>query len=75
MTEYITIVICIISVGLLICLGELARGQCPDCKRLRALEETGEIIDGGFWSLNKEELECKYCGHRLWRDIGEGGGG
>jgi hypothetical protein len=45
-------------------------GQCPKCKRRKAIEETGATrsTGGEFWSGTDDEYEisCKYCNHREW---------
>jgi len=55
-------------------------GQCPNCKRRKAIEKTDETrsTGGGFWSSTDEEkYKCKYCGVAIWvkdnRDTGGGG--
>ena len=45
-------------------------GQCPNCKRRKAIEKTDETrsTGGGFWSGTGEEekYKCKYCGVGIW---------
>ena len=58
-------------------------GQCPNCKRRKAIEKTDATrsTGGGFWSGTDEEekYKCKYCGVGIWvkvpRDTGGGGCG
>ena len=58
-------------------------GQCPNCKRRKAIEKTDATrsTGGGFWSGTDEEekYKCKYCGVGIWvkvdRDAGGGGCG
>jgi len=56
-------------------------GQCPNCKRRKAIEKTDETRStDGFWSSTDEEkYKCKYCGFAIWakdnRDTGGGGCG
>ena len=51
-------------------------GQCPNCKRRKAIEETGATrsTGGGFWSGTDDEYEisCKYCNHREWVKVERG---
>lgn len=41
--------------------------RCPKCKRLQAMEQTGEFVKGGFLGRSGEEWKCRYCGHRHWK--------
>tara|TARA_B110000014_G_C19504761_1_gene272324 strand:+ start:14 stop:484 length:471 start_codon:yes stop_codon:yes gene_type:complete len=45
-------------------------GQCPNCKRRKAIEKTDATrsMGGGFWSGTDEEekYKCKYCGVGIW---------
>ena len=45
-------------------------GQCPNCKRRKAIEKTDATrsTGGGFWSGTDEEekYKCKYCGVGIW---------
>ncbi|MDP6905748.1 MAG: hypothetical protein QF406_15035 [Verrucomicrobiota bacterium] len=56
-------------------------GQCPNCKRRKAIEKTDATRStGGFWSdTDEEKYKCKYCGVGIWvkvdRDTGGGGCG
>ncbi len=55
-------------------------GQCPNCKRRKAIEKTDETrsTGEGFWSSTDEEkYKCKYCGVGIWVKVDRytGGGG
>ena len=44
-------------------------GQCPNCKRRKAIEKTDATrsTGGGFWSgTDEEKYKCKYCGVGIW---------
>ena len=51
-------------------------GQCPNCKRRKAIEKTDATrsTGGGFWSGTDDEYEisCKYCNHREWVKVERG---
>ena len=51
-------------------------GQCPNCKRRKAIEKTGATrsTGGGFWSGTDEEekYKCKYCGVGIWVKVDRG---
>ncbi len=56
------------------------RGQCPKCKRRKAIEETGATKSTRkvlFSSVDEYEISCKYCSHGEWvkveRESGVGG--
>jgi hypothetical protein len=39
------------------------QNKCPECKRLRAMKYNGNDL-----SATEHEYQCKYCGHREWRE-------
>ena len=39
---------------------------CPKCKRRGALKKTGKPAT--LFNFEKEEVKCKYCGDRHWRE-------
>jgi len=43
-------------------------GQCPKCKRFHAMKRTGRKEKKGFSENDNYEVECKYCGHRVWEE-------
>jgi DNA-directed RNA polymerase subunit RPC12/RpoP len=38
------------------------RFRCPQCRRFRALKETGAVAQ------NSMGMKCEYCGHFVWRE-------
>ena len=42
------------------------RNTCPKCKRRGALKKTGKPAT--LFNFEKEEVKCKYCGDRHWRE-------
>ena len=45
------------------------KNMCPECDRLSAMSNTGEIEQG------KRKSVCKHCGHVVWTKVSSGGGG
>ncbi len=43
--------------------------KCPKCGRTHAMKTTGHFERGLY------ELQCKYCGHCIWKKVSSRGGG
>lgn len=69
----IIVSVIVILIVLFIALGVHQRNKCPKCKKIQALERTGEKKKGGFFKPAKARWKCKYCGHTAWFAINNGG--
>ena len=49
-------------------------GQCPNCKRRKAIEKTDETrsTDGFSSDTYEEKYKCKYCGVGIWVKVDRG---
>jgi len=41
---------------------------CDECKKSHAMKKTGRKEKKGFFENDNYEVECKYCGHRVWKE-------
>ena len=50
--------------------------RCPECKRRWAVVLNGEtrVRQSGWFQIEETLSVCKYCGHRVWKKDGRGGG-
>ena len=47
----------------------LVRGhRCPECKHNWAQKKTGATEKGSWFTAEREEWICKYCGYREWKN-------
>ncbi len=51
--------------------------KCPKCGRMHAMKTTGQKekkeTKGFFFERDLYELQCKYCGHCIWKKDYSGG--
>ncbi len=56
----------IVAIGIAFYLYFLER--CPKCGKALAMIKTGRKEKKGFFENDNYEVECKYCGHRVWKE-------
>ena len=66
-----TLVGVVVAIGfiLFVVLGVYLRNKCPKCKKIQAIEPTGEKKRGSFLRAGKAEWKCQFCGFMAWYPI------